>query len=163
MATYAKRRPPAERLNHLCPDYARRVQGGAWQARLYIGGMEQELFGSTAWQNDYLNLGIFTVRVWGTSEEARVAAVRASREFLRHYTPVKGLRHTMEYLKETQRFGRSVIPSGVLPPRVRRVEGGYQSLTRRFGVEITDGKIHQDPWIAFDSLCSLLRSYFPHR
>jgi hypothetical protein len=141
-------------------EYVRRVKGGAWQARYWLG----------ARAGGSLNLGLFTVAEWETEAAAEAAAGRASREFGKFYAPPfgRGLRETFAHLK-TMRYARKwVIPADLLPPRVRPSGGGYVARVRVAGV-VTARRLLETPgvfacpWECYDAMCEVLRREFPDR
>lgn len=128
------------------PRYVRRVKGRAYQARVWLGSHN----------GGSLNLGLFTVADWETWEDARWAAARASREFVKRFDG-SNLRAVIEELKR-KRF----VPDCVLPPRVKRGPGGYVASVRKRGGGIALGPF-RCPWAAWDAMRAELRARFPSR
>ncbi len=157
MAVKKTRRPKLTPLYRDEADYAREIRVGqfvAWQARVWLG-----TFGGGS-----LNLGLYRASEWESESGAREAAVRTSRAFVRFFNPTepgKGLRETFDHLKKTRRFGLPLMHESVLPPRVRRCEGGYKVVFRRRGATITDGKVYECPWIAYEAMKKTLLAKFP--
>ena len=138
-----KRRPSENAYKN-----TRKVGGNAWQARVWMG---REM-GS-------LNLGLFTVRKWGTEKAAEWAAARAAREFDKFYNPTnptRDLKATLTHLK-----ARNLIPEGVLPPRVKPVEGGYTATAKVGGQRVDIGRVCKDPWAAYDLLRAAVANLRP--
>ncbi len=146
------RRAPS---NHF--PFVRRVKGGAWQSRVWLG----------AHAGGSLNLGLFTVAKWETEDDAEWAAARASKEFMRFYRPYQaggGLRDTMEHLKRpVGRPPKPFIPADVLPPRIRISDDGtgYIARARKGDVSIFCPGVFACPWNAYERLCAVLVKVFP--
>ena len=159
--------PPPGRVRRATDNnYAdvRRVKAGAWQARVWLGTRH----------GGSLNLGLFTVAKNPPPDPrdhreagAEWAAARASRVFRELFDwslidreqpfvhGPRGLQAAVEALKAKQD-----IPSDVLPPRVKRVAGGYRGYARTKGVTIETG-VTADPWACYEVVCARLAVALP--
>lgn len=136
--------------------YVRRVKGGAWQARVWLGAHAGGSF----------NLGLFTKAEHqaapGQSDDeiAEWSAARASRQFNKFYNRLRAdrdLRATLEHLK-AKRF----IPADVLPPRVRRAPGGgYVARVKARGTVVSVKGVFACEWACYASMCAELEKAFP--
>ncbi|HEY2909714.1 MAG TPA: hypothetical protein VGI99_05685 [Gemmataceae bacterium] len=107
-----RERVRAERRDGL-PKDVRRVKGGSYQARPWIGP------GRAA----NVNLGLFHPEEWGNDRDAAAnAAAYASREFKKRLArPGADLLDVLRELQGELRFGLPVVPPHVLPPRIKRL------------------------------------------
>lgn len=99
------------------PKDVRRVKGGAYQARPWIGpGRAMNV-----------NLGLFHPEDFDNDRDAAASAAgRAAREFKKRLA-VRGadIWGVIKQLQRETRFGYPVVPPHVLPPKVVRVAGGF--------------------------------------
>lgn len=145
-----RRAPESEYL------YVRKVKGGAWQARVWLG----------AHAGGSLNLGLFTTSEHqaapgqSSDEIAEWSAARASRQFNKFYNRTRedrGLRATLEHLK-TKRF----IPQYVLPPRVRRAPGGgFVARVKARGRVVSVEGVFACEWTCYFAMLEELAKAFP--
>jgi hypothetical protein len=99
------------------PKHVRKVRGGAYQARPWVGPAK----------DGNVNLGLFRpIDYGGDWRVAAEAAGRAAREFLKRMarTPTPDIWVVIRELKRVVRFGRPLVPEGVLPPNVRELPAG---------------------------------------
>jgi hypothetical protein len=101
----------------------RRVGGGAYQARPWVGGSLGNV-----------NLGIFHPDDYEGDRGAAIeAAGRAVREFLKRVAgpPVRDVWDVVKELMRVVRFGRPIVSPEVLPPGIVRTKDGRYAVERR--------------------------------
>jgi hypothetical protein len=111
------------------PKDVRRVKGGGYQSRPWIGpGRAMNV-----------NLGLFHPADFDNDRDAAIsAAARAAREFKKRMAgpPVGDIWAVIQVLQKEKRFGLPIVPRHVLPPRVRRTAAGgfvVHGLEQSFG------------------------------
>lgn len=99
------------------PKDVRRVKGGAYQSRPWVGpGRAMNV-----------NLGLYHPEDFDNDRDAAIsAAARASREFKKKLAwPGTDIWEVIQVLQREKRFGLPIVPPHVLPPKVRRIATGY--------------------------------------
>lgn len=104
-ATWHKRR---ERRHRSEFTYVRRVKGGAWQARAWLGA-----------QGRSLNLGLFTKSEHG--DQAEWAAAQVAKAFRREWRPGRSVGEVVELLKRAPKLRERVPANVVVPARQRHL------------------------------------------